>query len=60
MWNVPDWEWKIISPIQELSTGRNTWDWIPLNLFFVCANKKKEKKKKKWLKVLPLPNITIT
>ena len=52
-------------PIQELSTGRNTWDWIPLNLFLLCANekKKKEKKKKKkngWkfhgCQTLPLPN----
>ena len=50
-------------PIQELSTGRNTWDWIPLNLFLLCANEKKKKKKKKekeWLKVSWLPNITIT
>ena len=30
-------------PIQELSTGRNTWDWIPLNLFLLHANEKKEK-----------------
>lgn len=52
MWNVPDWEWKIISPIQELSTGRNTWAWIPLSLFLPCA---KEQKRKKWLKDFPSP-----
>ena len=34
-------------PIQELSTGRNTWDWIPLNLFLLCANEKKKRKKKR-------------
>lgn len=45
MWNVPDREWKIISSIQELSTGKNTRDWIPLNLFLLCANEQKHGEK---------------
>ena len=34
-------------PIQELSTGRNTWDWIPLNLFLLCANEKEKRERER-------------
>ena len=28
-------------PIEELSTGRNAQDWIPLNFYQLCAKEKK-------------------